>query len=83
MPSYNASGIVVHRTDLGEHDRILTLFTRDKGKLSAVAKGSRRAASRLSGATELFVHARMQLAVGKTLDIVTQCEIQQSFSGLR
>lgn len=83
MASYNATSLVLHRTDLGEHDRILTLYTREKGKLSAVAKGSRRAASRLSGATELFIEARMQLAEGRSLDIVTQCEIQQSFSGLR
>src|SRR4051794_30135593 len=83
MPSYNATSLVVHRLDLGEHDRILTLFTREKGKVSAIAKGSRRAASRLSGATELFIQARLQLGVGRTLDVVSQCEIQQSFSGLR
>lgn len=83
MASYNATSLVLHRTDLGENDRILTLFTREKGKLSAVAKGSRRPASRLSGATELFIQSRMQLAEARTLDIVTQCEIQQSFTILR
>ena len=83
MPSYNATGLVLHRTDLGENDRVLTIYTREKGKLSAVAKGSRRAASRLSGATELFIAARLQLAVGRTLDIVTQCEIANSFVQLR
>lgn len=83
MPNYNATGLVLHRTDLGEYDRILTLYTRERGKLSAVAKGARRGSSRLSGATELFVLARMQLAVGKSLDIVTQCEIESNFVGLR
>src|SRR4051794_38220017 len=83
MPSYNATTLVLHRMDLGENDRVLTLFTREKGKLSAVAKGARRGGSRMSGATELFVQARMQLGVGRTFDIVTQCEIQRSFSGLR
>ncbi len=83
MPSYNATSLVLHRIDLGEHDRIVTLFTREKGKLSAVAKGSRRAASRLSGATELFIQAKLQLGMGRNLDIVSQCEIQQTFTGLR
>ncbi len=83
MPSYNATSLVLHRSDLGESDRILTLFTRERGKVSAVAKGARRGTSRLSGATELFVQARVQLAEGRTLDIVTQCEIEQSFSSLR
>jgi DNA repair protein RecO (recombination protein O) len=83
MPSYNATSLVLRRTDLGENDRILTLFTREKGKVSAVAKGSRKPASRLSGATELFIMARLQLGVGRSLDIVSQCEIEQSFQGLR
>jgi DNA repair protein RecO (recombination protein O) len=83
MPSYNATGLVLHRIDLGEHDRILTLYTREKGKLSAIARGARRAASSLSGATELFIAARLHLAVGRNLDIVTQCEIENSFVVLR
>jgi DNA repair protein RecO (recombination protein O) len=83
MPSYNASSLVLHRSDLGENDRLLTLFTREKGKLNAVAKGARRGVSRLSGATELFVLAKLQLAVGRSLDIVMQCEIEKSFTALR
>jgi DNA repair protein RecO (recombination protein O) len=83
MPVYKAHGIVLHRFSLGETDRVLTLFTRESGKLSAVAKGSRRPGSRLSGATELFTAANMLLAVGKSFDIVSQCEIQESFPGVR
>ena len=83
MPSYNATGLILHRIDLGENDRILTVFTREKGKISAVAKGARRSSSRFSGATELFMQARLQLGVGRTLDVVSQCEIQNSFVALR
>jgi DNA repair protein RecO (recombination protein O) len=83
MPVYKANGIVLHRFSLGETDRVLTLFTRETGKVSAVAKGSRRPGSRFSGATELFTCARMLLAVGKSFDIVSQCEISESFPGVR
>jgi DNA repair protein RecO (recombination protein O) len=83
MPVYKANAIVLHRFSLGETDRVLTLLTREAGKLSAVAKGSRRPGSRLSGATELFTVGRMLLAVGKSLDIVSQCEIRESFPGIR
>jgi DNA repair protein RecO (recombination protein O) len=83
MPTYTADSLVLHRLNLGENDRILTLYTREHGKLSAVAKGSRRATSRLVGATELFTQSRLLLATGKSLDIVTQCEIRASFPGLR
>ncbi|HLV79856.1 MAG TPA: DNA repair protein RecO [Chthonomonadaceae bacterium] len=83
MPTYPATGLVLHRLNLGETDKILTLYTREHGKLSAVAKGARKPASRLSGATELFTLSRFLLATGKSLDIVTQCEIQESFPSLR
>src|SRR5258707_7868292 len=83
MPSYNARALVLHRSDLGENDRILTLYTREKGKLNAVARGARRGVSRLSGATELFILEKLQIAAGRNLDIIMQCEIEMSFSGLR
>jgi DNA repair protein RecO (recombination protein O) len=83
MPVYKVNAIVLRRSDLGETDRILRLLTRETGKVDAVAKGARRGTSRLSGATELFTFSRMLLAVGKSLDIVSQCEIRESFPTLR
>lgn len=83
MPVYKVNAVVLRRSDLGETDRILRLLTREAGKVDAVAKGARRGTSRLSGATELFTFSRMLLAVGKTLDIVSQCEIRESFPSLR
>src|SRR5947209_8573031 len=83
MPAYPATGLVLSRRNLGETDRILTLYTREHGKLGAVAKGARRSGSRLSGATEPFTESRFLLATGRSLDIVTQCEVRQSFPGLR
>jgi DNA repair protein RecO (recombination protein O) len=80
---YRAHAIVLRRINLGETDKILTLLTREKGKLSAVAKGARRPASRLAGATELFNYCRAMLAVGQSLDVVTQVEVRQSFPALR
>src|SRR5256885_1777053 len=83
MPIYKVNAIVLRRMDLGETDRILRLLTRECGRVDVVAKGARRGTSRLSGATELFTHSRMMLATGKTLDIVSQCEIRESFPPLR
>lgn len=83
MPNYTASGLVLHRLNLGETDRILTLYTREHGKLSAVAKGARNAKSRLGGVSELFTYSRLLLATGKTLDIITQAEIAESFPPIR
>ncbi|MDO8586563.1 MAG: DNA repair protein RecO [Armatimonadota bacterium] len=83
MPVYRANAIVLRRTNLGETDRILTLYTREHGRLSAIAKGSRRPASRLAGATELFNFGRYLLATGKSLDVVTQSETRESFPNIR
>lgn len=48
------TGIVLRRTDYGEADRILNLLTPDQGKISLMAKGVRRAKSKLAGGIELF-----------------------------
>ncbi|CCW34386.1 DNA replication and repair protein RecO [Chthonomonas calidirosea] len=83
MPTYTAQALVLHRRSLGEHDRILTLFTKEHGKISAVAKGSQRTTSRLVGATEPFTHVRLLLATARSLDIITQCEIVNAYPALR
>lgn len=83
MRTYSASGIVLRRIDLGEKDRILTIYTRELGKLSAVAKGARRPGSKLSGASEPFTYSKMFLAKGKDLDVLTQADIRESFPNVK
>ena len=54
MKQIITKGIVLSRTDYGEADRILTLLTPDQGKLRLMARGVRRAKSKLAGGIELF-----------------------------
>lgn len=49
MPLYQDEGVVLRTVKLGEADRIVTLLTRDHGKIRAVAKGVRRTKSRFGG----------------------------------
>src|SRR5437868_202605 len=74
MPTYQADAIVLHRLDYGEADRILTLLTREYGKLGAIAKGARRAKARTGSSLDLFGRSRMMLAKGRNLDVVAQVE---------
>ena len=74
MPTYQADAVVLRRLDYGEADRILTLLTREHGKLSAIAKGSRRAKARSASGLDLFARSRMMLAKGHNLDVVAQTE---------
>ncbi len=83
MAVYKAEGVVLARRNLGEADRVLTLLTREFGKLSVKAKAVRRTTSRLAGRLEPFTHARFLLARGRALDVVAQVEVVSSHAGLR
>lgn len=64
---------------LGEADRIVTMLSREHGKIRAVAKGVRRTASKFGARLEPFMVADVQCYVGRTLDIVTQAESLGSY----
>ena len=75
MPTYTDEGIVLRRVNYGDADRILTVLTRDHGKIGVIARGVRRPQSRLGPRTDLFTRSRMQLARGRgELDVLTQAE---------
>lgn len=73
--SYKARGVVLRGRNLGEADRILTLFTLERGKLDAVAKGIRRAKSRMGGRLEFGNEVALTMHAGRSLDIVAGAEI--------
>jgi DNA repair protein RecO (recombination protein O) len=75
--------IVLRRSDFGEADRLLTLYSPTHGKLRAIAKGARKPQTRKTGHVELFMRANYLLAKGRNLDIVTQAELIEPYSGLR
>jgi len=80
---YRTEAIILGRRDFGEADRILTLYTRERGKVAAIAKGVRRVTSRNSGHVELFTHANVLLAEGRNLHVVTQAVTIRPYGGLR
>lgn len=69
---------MLRRFNLGEADRIITLITPDKGKLKVVARGVRRMKSKLAGHLELFSHVELQVAVGKSLDVITGAKLLEA-----
>ncbi|MEA2576248.1 MAG: repair protein RecO [Chloroflexia bacterium] len=79
---YKSEAVVIKRSDLGEADKILTIFTPHFGKLRVVAKGVRKVSSRLAGHVELFTRSQMLLAKARNLDIVTQSETLDSYRPL-
>ena len=81
--SYSAEAIVLRHSELGEADRIVTLFTPYRGKIRAVAKGTRRPISKKAGHLELLCYSRLQIAQGRNLDIITQAQLIENFAQLR
>ncbi|TFC53322.1 DNA repair protein RecO [Cryobacterium sp. TMT1-21] len=82
MPVYRDEAVVLRTQKLGEADRIVTMLTRQHGKVRAVAKGVRRTASKFGARLEPFMVADVQLYEGRTLDIITQAESLGSYGAL-
>ncbi|MGB8213161.1 MAG: DNA repair protein RecO [Anaerolineales bacterium] len=72
--SFRVEAVVLRHADWGEADRILTLYTRERGKVRAIAKGARKIRSRKAGHLEPFTRVTLQLAKGHDLLIVTQAD---------
>ncbi len=80
---YKVEAIVLKYTDLGEADRIVTLFSPYLGKIRAVAKGVRRPRSKLGGHLEPLNRGTFLIARGRNLDIISQCQTIDTFLPIR
>ena len=80
---YKTQGIVLKHMPLGEADRIVTLYARDKGRLRAVARGVRRGKSKLRGHLEPLTHVAVSIAEGRSLDAISEAQSLHAFRGLR
>ena len=69
---YRDDAIVLRTQDLGEADRIVTLYSKNHGKLRAVAKGVRKTSSRFGARLEPFQRVDVQCYRGRSLDTVSQ-----------
>ncbi len=83
MAVYKSKGIVLRSIRYGEADRILDLYTRDAGLVSAIAKGIRRTKSRFGARLEPLSCVDFVAYGGRTLDTITQAETLRSFHGIR
>ena len=72
MSLYRDEAIVLRTQKLGEADRIITLLTREHGRIRGVAKGVRRTKSKFGARLEPGSHVDIQLYTGRTFDTVTQ-----------
>jgi DNA repair protein RecO (recombination protein O) len=72
---FRTEAIILRRSDFGEADRLLTLFTPAQGKIRVLAKGARKPTSRKGGHVELFARVDALVTKGRDLDILAQVEM--------
>lgn len=81
--SYKTYGLVLKRSNFGESDKLLTVFTHNLGKISLIAKGIRKIHSRKASHLELFNIVTIYAAIGKKYDYITEAETFRSFKKLK
>ena len=81
---YVTEAILLAVRDAAHADRVVTLFSRQLGRITAAAYGARRGKSRLGGCLQPFAVVRLSLTEnGGVMPVVSQCETVQSFRPLR
>lgn len=80
---YKFTGIILGKYNVGEADRIYTIYTLEKGKIKALAKGVRKAKARLAGNLENFSLADLAIAKGKGTGKITGSIVENNFRNLR
>jgi DNA repair protein RecO (recombination protein O) len=81
---FTTDALVIGSMRYSEADRIVTLYTRDRGKISAIAKGVRRTKSKVGGRLEPFSLVKMSLNSGRgTLYTIVGVDTVRTFQGVR
>lgn len=81
MPLHEAEAIILRQYSLSDSDRIIVFFTREYGKIRAVAKGVKKPTSRIAGCVEPLNHIRLEFfsREGRDLSQIRQTELIQSY----
>lgn len=82
MKLYKVDAIVLRAKEFGEGNKLLTLFSRQRGKIRVVAYGVSKPGSRKRGAVQPFCYSEFLIYKGKELDSINQCEGREIFPGL-
>ncbi|HEX8965805.1 MAG TPA: DNA repair protein RecO [Patescibacteria group bacterium] len=83
MRTFKTTGIVIKRKNVGEADRILTIYTKDQGKLQVKAKGVRKITSKRASHIEPLNIAVMTLYKGEGMHVLTEVESINSHSSIK
>lgn len=78
-----SEGVVLRNINYSEADKILTIFTKQNGKVQAIAKGARKYKNNLVASTQTFCYSNFLMYEGKNFYHINQGEVIDSFFSLR
>lgn len=78
-------GIVLDSRDQGESDLIITLYCRDSGRITAIAKGAKKSKRRFVNKLEIFsfLHVNLRQQTSRSLAFLEEAELHSAFIQLR
>ncbi|WP_226036933.1 DNA repair protein RecO [Aquibacillus saliphilus] len=76
-------GIILRTQDYGETHKIITLLTKQRGKIGAIARGAKKPKSRMAAISQPFIHGEFLIQMGSGLSTVQQGEVSSSFRPIR
>ena len=82
MAQYQTEAVVLSVRNWGEADKMLRLFSRDHGKITAAAFGARRPKSPLASGLQMFHTVELSLSTGERVDTVRGCRLVHRFPHL-
>ena len=81
--NYTTQAINLKNYPLNDNDSIVVMFSKTKGLISAVAKGSKRPKSKLGARIQMFIANKLMLFEGKNLDTIAEAQSLNTFSKIR
>ena len=81
--TYTTQAINLKSYPLKESDKIVVMYSKDKGIIRAVAKGIKKPKSSLGARMEAFIANTLLLAKGRNMDVVSQAETVNAFGNTR
>jgi len=83
METWGSEGIILKRIDLGEADKLVTIFTKSRGKVKAIARGVRRVKSRRAPNIELLNHAKIYFSQNRGFHTLQEALVIEAFQPLK
>ncbi len=83
MGYVSTKGILIREVNIGEADKIVTIFSKDYGKLQASARGARRPKSKLVAGMQFLCYSDYMLFSGKNMYSMNSCDVIESFYDIR